>query len=168
MHGQGYHDIITVLYLTLTEDLTLRCSEKISLHRLRDSMGYGLEPLMGLLQYVPSQPSYTIFFLIMHSFRILKYLLRLADPDYAALLERCARLVKLSNIAVSDNYSTSSARNTPLPYFALSNLLTLFSHDVPTLELIQHIFDFLLCRPPIATVYLAAAVSSLLYFLQYN
>lgn len=104
-------------------------------------------------------------FLIMHSFRILKYLLRLADPDYAALLERCARIVKLSNIAVSDNYITSSARNTPLPYFALSNLLTLFSHDVPTLELIQHIFDFLLCRPPIATVYLAAAVSSLLYVL---
>ena len=46
----------------------------------------------------------------------------------------------------------------PLPYYALSNLLTLFSHDVPTLPLIQHIFDYLLSRPPIVVVYLAAAV----------
>lgn len=49
-------------------------------------------------------------------------------------------------------------RDTPLPYFALSNLLTTFSHDVPTLPLIQHIFDYLLCRAPIASVYLIAAV----------
>ncbi|KAI5116992.1 hypothetical protein M0805_001489 [Coniferiporia weirii] len=114
---QGYHDIITVLFLTLPRDRQLPCAEKMSLHRLRDAMGKGLEPLIGLLQ-------------------TLKYLLRLADPDYAALLER----------------------NIPLPYFALSNLLTLFSHDTPTLPLIQHIFDFLLSRPPIAAVYLAAAV----------
>ncbi|EJC99233.1 uncharacterized protein FOMMEDRAFT_170559 [Fomitiporia mediterranea MF3/22] len=115
---QGYHDIITVLFLTLPESDQLLCSEKMSLHRLRDAMGKGLEPLLGLLQ-------------------ILKYLLRLVDSDYAALLER----------------------NTPLPYFALSNLLTLFSHDVPTLPLIQHVFDFLLCRPPIIIVYLVAAVT---------
>ncbi|THH12153.1 hypothetical protein EW145_g206 [Phellinidium pouzarii] len=113
---QGYHDVISVLFLTLSEDQKLPCADKMSLHRLRDAMGKGLEPLIGLLQ-------------------ILKYLLRLADPEYAVLLER----------------------NTPLPYFALSNLLTLFSHDIPTLPLIQHIFDFLLSRPPIAVVYLAAA-----------
>ncbi|KAL5522985.1 GYP8 [Sanghuangporus sanghuang] len=115
---QGYHDIISVLYLTLPEEEQLACAEKMSLHRLRDAMGKGLEPLLGLLL-------------------ILKYLLRLVDADYAALLER----------------------NTPLPYFALSNLLTLFSHDVPTLLLIQHIFDFLLCRPPIAVVYLVASIT---------
>lgn len=51
------------------------------------------------------------------------------------------------------------SRSSPLPFFALSNLLTLFSHDMPTLPLIQHVFDYLLCRPPIASVYLAAAVS---------
>lgn len=51
-----------------------------------------------------------------------------------------------------------TARHSPLPYYALSNLLTLFSHDMPTLPLIQHVFDYLLCRPPIITVYLAAAV----------
>jgi hypothetical protein len=45
-----------------------------------------------------------------------------------------------------------------MPFFALSNLLTLFSHDMPTLALIQHLFDYLLCRHPLASVYVAAAV----------
>ncbi|KAI0312170.1 rab-GTPase-TBC domain-containing protein [Amylostereum chailletii] len=114
---QGYHDIVTVLFLTLPEEVQLPAAEKMSLHRLRDSMGKTLEPLMGLL-------------------RILQQLLRLADSDYAALLEEQA----------------------PLPYAALSHLLTLFAHDVPSLPLIQHVFDYLLTRPPIAVVYLAAAV----------
>ncbi len=48
-----------------------------------------------------------------------------------------------------------------MPYFALSNVLTLLSHDVPSLSLIQHIFDYLLARPPVAILYLEAAVSLL-------
>ncbi|KAF8512553.1 rab-GTPase-TBC domain-containing protein [Hysterangium stoloniferum] len=114
---QGYHDIITVLFLTLPPELVLPCAEKLSLHRLRDSMGKGLEPLVGQL-------------------RILKRLLRITDPPYAATLEK----------------------NASLPYYALSNLLTLFSHDIPTLSLIQQVFDWVLCRPPVASVWLAAAV----------
>ncbi|KAF9479758.1 hypothetical protein BDN70DRAFT_894672 [Pholiota conissans] len=114
---QGYHDIVTVLYLTLPEELQLPCVEKLSLHRLRDSMGLGLEPVLGLL-------------------RVTKNLLELADPEYAGILEQ----------------------SSPLPFYALSNLLTLFSHDMPTLPLIQHVFDYLLCRPPIASVYLATAI----------
>ena len=51
-------------------------------------------------------------------------------------------------------------RNIPMPYYALSNLLTLFSHDMPTLALIQHTFDYLLVRTPVACVYIAAAVGS--------
>ncbi|KAI0052117.1 hypothetical protein FA95DRAFT_1553787 [Auriscalpium vulgare] len=113
---QGYHDIITVLMLSLPPTVALPAAEKVSLHRLRDSMGHTLEPLMGLM-------------------RILQRLLRQADPDYATLLEE----------------------QSPLPYTALSHLLTLFSHDVPTLPLIQHIFDYLFSRPPISVVYLAAA-----------
>lgn len=113
---QGYHDIMTVIYLTLPRELQLACAEKLSLHRLRDSMLHSLEPVLGLL-------------------RVLKNLMRIADPDYAKLLER----------------------DSPLPFYALSNLLTLFSHDMPTLPLIQHVYDYLLCRPPIAVVYLAAA-----------
>ncbi|TFK73411.1 hypothetical protein BDN72DRAFT_814675 [Pluteus cervinus] len=114
---QGYHDIVTVLFLTLPPEIQLNCAEKISLHRVRDSMGTGLEPVLGLLH-------------------VLKKLLRIADPEYAELLEQTA----------------------PLPFYALSNLLTLFSHDMPTLPLIQHVFDYLLCRPPIIVVYLATAI----------
>ncbi|EJD51797.1 hypothetical protein AURDEDRAFT_181399 [Auricularia subglabra TFB-10046 SS5] len=114
---QGYHDIVSVLFLTLPSESLPHAVEKMSLHRLRDSMGNGLEPMIGQL-------------------RIMKRLLRLADPHFSAMVES----------------------TTPLPYYALSNLLTLFSHDVPTLPLIQHIFDYLLCRPPIASIYLTVAV----------
>ncbi|KAK7471029.1 GTPase-activating protein gyp8 [Stygiomarasmius scandens] len=115
---QGYHDIITVLFLTLPPDVRLVCAEKISLHRVRDSMGSSLEPVLGLL-------------------RFMKNLIGIADPEYAEILEE----------------------SIPLPYFALSNLLTLFSHDMPTLPLIQHVFDYLLCRPPVMVVYLATAIT---------
>ncbi|KAL6298200.1 rab-GTPase-TBC domain-containing protein [Sparassis latifolia] len=114
---QGYHDVISVLFLTLPKELQAPCAEKLSLLRLRDSMGVSLEPVVGLL-------------------RILKRILHCGDPSFAALLER----------------------NMSLPYFALSHILTLLSHDVPSLPLIQHVFDYLLCRPPIAIVYLVAAV----------
>ncbi|KAK0458931.1 rab-GTPase-TBC domain-containing protein [Desarmillaria tabescens] len=114
---QGYHDIISVLFLTLPPEIQFSCAEKMSLHRVRDSMGHGLEPILGLL-------------------RVTQKLLRLVDCNYAELLER----------------------NSPLPFYALSNLITLFSHDMPTLQLIQHVFDYLLCRPPIVTVYLATAI----------
>jgi hypothetical protein len=50
-------------------------------------------------------------------------------------------------------------RLSPLPYAALSHLLTLFAHATPTLPLIQHIFDYIFTRPPLIIVYLVAAVS---------
>ncbi|KAI0000160.1 rab-GTPase-TBC domain-containing protein [Russula compacta] len=70
---QGFHDIATVLQLTLPPDVALLALEKLSLHRLRDSMGLTLEPLTGLML-------------------ILQRLLRLADPPYAELLEEHAPL----------------------------------------------------------------------------
>jgi hypothetical protein len=66
---QGYHDIVTVVLLTLPPELQLPCVEKLSLHRARDSMGPTLEPVLGLL-------------------RITRNLLRVIDPKYAMLLER--------------------------------------------------------------------------------
>lgn len=86
--------------------------------------------------------------------RILKNLLRLANPEYAKLLEGYVHHWTDKDTPIE----VVVYRVSPLPYYALSNLLTLFSHDVPTLPLIQHIFDYLLCRPPIAVVYLTAAV----------
>lgn len=49
--------------------MQLPAAEYISLYRCRDAMGAGLEPTLALL-------------------RALKYLLRLADPDYAKTLEK--------------------------------------------------------------------------------
>ncbi|KAJ8693455.1 GTPase-activating protein gyp8, variant 2 [Pleurotus ostreatus] len=114
---QGYHDIVSVLFLTLPPEMQFCCTEKLSLQRVRDSMGSTLEPVLGLL-------------------RVMSRLLRLADPPLSSLLEQIS----------------------PLPYYALSNLLTLFAHDMPCLPLIQHVFDYLLCRPPIMVVYLASAI----------
>ncbi|KAF8320300.1 hypothetical protein DL93DRAFT_2163936 [Clavulina sp. PMI_390] len=68
--------------------------------------------------------------------RVVRRILRAVDPDYSLLLER----------------------SSSLPYFALSNLLTLFSHDLPTLSLAQHTFDYLLARPPLYSIYLATSV----------
>ncbi|CAG7850005.1 SubName: Full=Uncharacterized protein {ECO:0000313/EMBL:CCA72583.1} [Serendipita indica DSM 11827] len=119
----GYHDIISILLLTFEQagedsaDALHLATEKLSLHRLRDSMGPGLEPLVGML-------------------RLVKQLLKAIDPAY----------------------TTQLTAHSPLPYFALSNILTYFSHDVPTLEIVQHMFDYLLSRPPISIVYLATTL----------
>ncbi|KAG1748328.1 rab-GTPase-TBC domain-containing protein [Suillus paluster] len=133
---QGYHDIVTVIFLTLPPELQLPCVEQLSLHRVRDSMGPTLEPVLGLL-------------------RILRNLLRIIDPKYARLLERYLYAFCAFLHVVHCTLLNSIA---PLPFHALSNLLTLFSHEVPTLPLIQHVWDFLLCREPLAVVWLAAAV----------
>lgn len=64
---QGFHDIMTVLYLTLLTHVPrrrehetqedkeeweqlVRAAEIVSLHRTRDAMGKGLGPMMGLLR----------------------------------------------------------------------------------------------------------------------
>ncbi|ELU41655.1 TBC domain-containing protein [Rhizoctonia solani AG-1 IA] len=122
---QGYHDILSTLQLTLhpsldkdTEawQLLQECAIKITLHRARDAMGAGLEPLTGQL-------------------RILRRLIRLADPDLAILIEEAS----------------------PLPYWAISPLMTLYTHDLPTLALAQRVMDWMLARPPNAVIYLVAA-----------
>lgn len=48
---QGYHDIISVLLLALDDvELAKSSAEQMSLHRLRDSMTSGLEPVLGYLR----------------------------------------------------------------------------------------------------------------------
>jgi len=135
---QGYHDIVTVIFLTLPPELQLPCVEKLSLTRIRDSMGPTLEPVLGLL-------------------RIMRNLLRVVDPPYAKLLERYLSRLSPPYYTLFIMFLDSVS---PLPFHALSNLLTLFSHEVPTLPLIQHVWDFLLCREPLAVVWLAVAVSA--------
>ncbi|KAI0298637.1 rab-GTPase-TBC domain-containing protein [Multifurca ochricompacta] len=126
---QGFHDIATVLQLTLPPKIALPALEKISLHRLRDSMGRTLEPLTSLML-------------------ILQRLLRLVDLPYAMLLE---------DVLTREGQHIGMH---PSP-MQLPHLLTLFAHATPSLPLIQHIFDYLLVRPPLAIVYLVAAVTLL-------
>jgi hypothetical protein len=47
------------------------------------------------------------------------------------------------------------------PMFALSWVLTLFSHDLEDYEAVCRIFDFALAGPPLVSVYLAAAMTSI-------
>ncbi|OCF44886.1 hypothetical protein I317_01165 [Kwoniella heveanensis CBS 569] len=97
-----------------------RCAEMVSLNRVRDAMGSGMEGMMGLL-------------------RILKRVLRAADPELS-------------------KFSAKISPVPTLPFFALSWVLTLFSHDCNSLIPVQRMFDFLLARNPISAVYLAAGV----------
>jgi hypothetical protein len=66
-------------------------------------------------------------------------LLKVADPELAA-------------------FSANISPVPTLPFFALSWILCLFSHDVDTLEPIQRMFDYLLSRNPISAIYLAVAI----------
>ena len=132
--------------------MQLICAEKLSLHRVRDSMGVTLEPVLGLLRYVSLYTPVDRKVIDLIS-RVTKNLLHLADPDFAASLERYG-LFHTIPLSITHHPSSTS----PLPFYALSNLLTLFSHDMPTLPLIQHVFDYILCRPPIIIVYLATTV----------
>ncbi|KAG6810446.1 hypothetical protein H0H92_011819 [Tricholoma furcatifolium] len=93
----GYHDIVSVLFLTLPDELQFACAEKISLHRVRDSMGSTLEPVLGLL-------------------RVTKNLLRLADLEYAQHLERReAVLRQFENGDEDDNMGISHSLLSSMP-----------------------------------------------------
>lgn len=86
---KGYHDIVTVIFLTLPENNRLRVCEKLSLHRLRDAMGTSLEPIIALLRHVVNVTHIILpHCFCQHIFRILKLLLRLADKQFSELLER--------------------------------------------------------------------------------
>ena len=53
------------------------------------------------------------------------------------------------------------------PFFAISWLITWFSHDIKELDHVARLYDVLLSSPPIYCFYLSAAVSSKILFLSY-
>ncbi|KAI5476743.1 TBC domain protein, Rab GTPase activator [Pseudohyphozyma bogoriensis] len=111
---QGYHDIISVLLLTFNDQqLSIRAAERMSLHRIRDSLGTGLEPVLGYL-------------------RLLHRILDKVDPELSEIVSIAAAI----------------------PYFSLSWVLTLMSHDLTSLNVIARLFDFLLAYNPAMVSYL--------------
>ncbi|KAK4056890.1 GTPase-activating protein gyp8 [Microbotryomycetes sp. JL221] len=115
---QGLHDIATVLLLVLEDEHTaLEATERMCLHRIRDNMGTGLEPVMGYL-------------------RLVRRILQHVDPHLATLVDSAAEL----------------------PYFSLSWVLTLMSHDLTSLNVISRLFDFLLAFNPAMISYVGAAI----------
>ncbi|KAM0787553.1 hypothetical protein ACM66B_003623 [Microbotryomycetes sp. NB124-2] len=115
---QGFHDIATVLLLVLEDqDVALRATARMCLHRIRDNMGTGLEPVMGYL-------------------RLVRRILRKVDSQLADLVDAAAEL----------------------PYFSLSWVLTLMSHDLTSLGVIARLFDFLLSHNPAMISYVGAAI----------
>ena len=72
------------------------------------------------------------------------------------------RLLQVADPELSKFSATISPVPT-LPFFALSWILCLFSHDIDSLEPVQRMFDFLLSRNPVSAIYLAVAVSHRLY-----
>ncbi|KAK4051206.1 GTPase-activating protein gyp8 [Microbotryomycetes sp. JL201] len=117
---QGFHDIATVLLLILDdENVAQQATERMCLHRIRDNMGSGLEPVMGYLRLVIQRHDHSCL-----------------DPQLADLVDAAAEL----------------------PYFSLSWVLTLMSHDLTSLNVIARLFDFLLAHNPAMISYIGAAI----------
>ncbi|KIR52495.1 hypothetical protein I315_05104 [Cryptococcus gattii Ru294] len=74
-----------------------------------------------------------------------------------ALLRILKRLLAHSDPELS-HFSSLISPVPTLPFFALSWVLTLFSHDCDSLEPVQRMFDYLLARNPIAAVYLSTSI----------
>lgn len=124
---QGYHDLVAVLLLTVcpaVDDWDAHHAaaqalvDQVTLFFVRDCMCADMMPALGHL-------------------RIVRHIVRAADPAYAAALDAALR------------------PNTLL--IALPWVLTLFTHSVDSLERAQAILDFVFARGPASTFYVAAA-----------
>lgn len=129
---QGYHDILTVLLLTLspeppspshlfssrrTQFILELSAERVSLFLIRDSMTRDLLPIMGQL-------------------KILSNLVRASNSHFAETMDRAS----------------------PSPYFALPWLMTLLTHDAADVKVMQRVMDFVLAYGPAAAIYLCGAI----------
>lgn len=129
------------------------------MHRLRDSMGHTLEPLTGLMMYVSL--SSILYSCAHHTSYVIAFCNGFCDLRIrpTPLYSRSEYIDSTRNRELTPG---GHRRYSPLPYAALPHLLTLFAHAAPTLPLIQHIFDYILVRPPLIIVYIVAAVSTCL------
>ena len=134
---QGYHDVVSVVLLTLCPtppppgdgdqiwtseqeyNSVQQAVDRLSLHFVRDSMTPDLLPIMSQL-------------------KVVRNILRAADPPYAKALEQAF----YPNLLI----------------VALPWVLTLFTHDLPRLGDAQLVLGFVLEHGPSSVLYVAAAL----------
>ncbi|KAK4685286.1 TBC1 domain family member 20, partial [Tremellales sp. Uapishka_1] len=191
---QGYHDILSVLYLTFIPPKPIYSPPRSRASSIRNQRGRGTEkePQMkepvseteisdnredrsGLVEEAKA-PAEEIA-----GTKDGRLASRDTECDRATsewqALRQCAEVVSVCRVrdgmaknleglmgllrAADPELADFSSQISPvptLPFFALSWILCLFSHDVDTLEPIQRMFDFLLGRNPISAIYLAVAI----------
>lgn len=130
---QGYHDIVAVILLTLSPERPFS-----SIHLFPDDHQQAqIELIVERISLHLIRDSMTRDLLpIMGQLKILGSLLRSVDPSFAELVDRAS----------------------PLPFFALPWLLTLLTHDVTDVAVMQRVLEFVLAYGPAAAIYLCAAV----------
>lgn len=183
---QGYHDILSVLYLTfIPAKQDIRRPSFSSLRRIRSRSKSGW-----------STPTYVVEEKVTADEEKLEFK-PLPDQEPGTKrdtqawqdLRNCAESVSLNRVrdamgsnlggmmallrilkrllAHSDpelsHFSSLISPVPTLPFFALSWVLTLFSHDCDSLEPVQRMFDYLLARNPIAAVYLSTSVNEVFF-----
>ena len=145
---QGYHDSVSVLLLTLSPE-SPPADESVT-----NSSGEGQsgEVEVAAKAWWPSEQEKDLMHRttlhlirdnltdnldpVMGHLRFLRDVLRAWDSDYGALIEQAS----------------------PLPFFALSWALTLFSHDLDSFASMQRIFDLVLSHGPAMIIYLCVAI----------
>ena len=134
---QGYHDIASVLLLTLGPGAgSARALARLSLLRVRDFMLPSLAPALAHLRLLPP-------------------LLERAAPKLAA----ATRSLSTSTYGQPwrDEQPQNGGRPQQQPTYALAATLTLFAHVVPARAPLARLFDHLLAAPAAAPLYVFAA-----------
>lgn len=84
---QGLHDTVSVMMLTLEKERRVECVEKMCCQRVKDAMGSGLEPIVGHLRSEIIFRTACVHIIYQANNSVLRNLMRVADPEYAAILE---------------------------------------------------------------------------------
>jgi hypothetical protein len=87
-----------------------------------------------------------------------RYLRDCMLPDFKVMAKSLSLLMCLLSVCDEDVHS-KCVRNYVEPFFALSWIITWFSHDMDDLVVVARGFDVLLASPPCYALYLSVAVS---------
>jgi hypothetical protein len=87
-----------------------------------------------------------------------RYLRDCMLPDFKVMAKSLSLLKYLLSVCDEDVHS-KCVRNYVEPFFALSWIITWFSHDMDDLEDVARCYDVLLASPPCYALYLSVAVS---------